>query len=92
MSDSELYRFTQEEWAGRPWMIELHDPRGGHADGRRFTVRELPEMWRVPEPVGFMSYAAPELDLSRQPEMRTIDYRRTGRVTDDGAHIYERQR
>lgn len=89
MSESELYRFTKEEWAEHPYMIEL---RGGRSDGKRFTLPGLPWIWRVPEPLGIVNYSFEAVDPSRPPEMPITNYRRTGRVTDDGAHIYERQR
>jgi hypothetical protein len=65
------------------FLIEL---RGGRSDGERFTVPNLPFRWRVPEshePGGFTE------PPSTEPLTSATDYDRTGRVTDDGAHIYE---
>jgi hypothetical protein len=88
VSDSELYRFTQEEWAEQPYTIEL---RGGRLDGERFTLPNLPHQWHVPEPVGVLSFETePDPLMAAVPSFPVTDYRRTDQVTDDGAHIYER--
>lgn len=87
MSESDLYRFTQEEWADKPYLIEL---RGGKVDGQRFRWHELPMMWRQPEPPPITeTIMAVDSDLTRPTSMRIADYRRTDSVRDDGAHVYQ---
>jgi hypothetical protein len=80
----DLARLNDEEWADKPYLIEL---RGGRADGQRFRWHELPYIWQVPdpEPITLTSIA---LDLT-VPTLRVLDYRPTGSVLDDGAHVYE---
>ncbi|WP_433233765.1 hypothetical protein [Actinomadura nitritigenes] len=77
-----LRDLNREEWAGKSFLIEL---RGGGGDGERFHRRTLPLAWMRPEPA--------VLALDRDPDplrpMPVAVYRRTGRVADDGAHIYE---
>lgn len=83
-----LSKFNREDWAGQPFLIELRG--GGAQDGKRFRWHELPYRWRQPEqlPNGleYMSASYPE---ATSPDMRIADYRPTGSVTDDGAHIYQ---
>lgn len=79
---------------GRPYVIELLG--GGENDGRRFERPDLPYEWCVPKPA-----TVPELlDLGtavsvypeEYPQERYLRFRPTGRVTDDGAHIYKEAR
>lgn len=81
----DLARLNDEEWADKPYLIEL---RGGKGDGERLRLPNLPEIWRRPEPrpVTLGSYTEP-LPLSAIGPP-TAQYRRTGNVRDDGAHIY----
>lgn len=85
-----LSTFNDEDWADQPYLIEL---RGGPRSGKRFRWRDLPMMWREPIPQDFN--AADFLSLSAvQPQtvasqIPIADYRETGSVMDDGAHIYE---
>ncbi|SET48951.1 hypothetical protein [Nonomuraea wenchangensis] len=79
-----LSKFNREDWADKPFLIELRGPNGD--DGTRFRWHELPPMWRQPEarPLTTFEYADPW-----DSHMPVADYRPTGSVTDDGAHIYE---
>lgn len=92
MSDSlnRLSAFNDEEWADKPFTIEL---RGGPRSGQRFRWRDLPMVWREPLPqevslTEFLSPSSPQLQTTAS-QVPIADYRETGSVMDDGAHIYE---
>lgn len=83
-----LRDLNREEWADKPFLIEL---RGGRADGQRFRWHELPPAWKQPEPATVN--LAMDLYAPPQPMIMPVAlYRRTGSVSDDGAHIYEFER
>lgn len=83
-----LRDLNREEWADKPFLIEL---RGGRADGKRFRWRELPLAWKQPEPAAVD--LTMDLHAAPQPMVMPVSlYRQTGSVTDDGAHIYEFER
>lgn len=92
MSDSldRLSAFNDEEWADKPYLIEL---RGGPRNGKRFWWPTLPMMWREPLPqeVSLTDFLSPSsVQLQTASSLTQIaDYRETGSVLDDGAHIYE---
>lgn len=84
---SELLEFTREEWADKPYLIEL---RGGYYDGNRHHWHELPLTWHQIEPappISILEYLSPEPQLGSVVPVAI--YQRTRHVTDDGAHIYE---
>lgn len=70
---------------GRPYVIELLG--GGEHDGRRFERPDLPAEWRVPVAPSISELLAPHPPDTYVVE-RHLRFRRTGRVTDDGAHLY----
>lgn len=82
-----LSAFNDEEWADKPYTIEL---RGGPRAGKRFRWHSLPMMWREPLPpkpdLLLLSAVQPMTTAEQFP---IADYRETGSVLDDGAHIYE---
>ena len=74
-----------EEWADKPYLIEL---RGGRMDGDRFRRKELAVTWGAPELLE--PSLVTDADGIFRPELVPLSmYRRTGTVTDDGAHIYQ---
>jgi hypothetical protein len=81
-----LTDINREEWANQPYLLELH---GGPGDGRRFTWPTLPFRWRelVHRPIGLADYK-PDAHVVVPIGPPTAEYRQTGSVTDDGAHIY----
>lgn len=83
---SDLLDFTREEWADKPYLIEL---RGGYYDGKRHHWHELPRMWRQPEPVPLNLTAMHLAPMTARSTYPVTNYRPTGNVTDDGSHIYE---
>jgi hypothetical protein len=89
---SSLEEINRDEWAGRPYLIEL---QGGPGAGRRFRWPDLPAMWRQPvqpppAPISMLYLTAPV--TTAESSSWIADYRRTGSVTDDGAHVYEFER
>lgn len=83
-----LQDLNREEWADKPFLIEL---RGGRVDGQRFRWHDLPRFWKQPEPAAVD--LTTDLAPSSYPEtMRIALYRETGSVMDDGAHVYEFER
>lgn len=79
-----LEEFNREEWADKPYLIEL---RGGLHDGKRYHWHTLPLTWRQPEPAP-ITLAEVDLPITAMG-MPIADYRMTEHVTDDGARIYE---
>jgi hypothetical protein len=64
--------------------------RGGLSCGKRFSSPDLPPMWRQPEPVPLSSVLTEVVSNPfRARPWPIADYRQTGSVTDDGAHIYQ---
>lgn len=83
---SELLDFTRDEWADKPFLLEL---RGGYCDGERHHWHELPRIWRQPEPVPLDITAMRLAPMPAGSDCPVTNYRPTGNVTDDGAHIYQ---
>lgn len=84
---SDLLDFTLEEWADKPYLIEL---RGGFYDGKRHHWHNLPLTWRQAEPAPPFSITAVETEpATAMSGIPIADYRMTEHVTDDGARIYE---
>ncbi|WP_131888785.1 hypothetical protein [Actinomadura rubrisoli] len=80
-----LSDLNREEWADKPYLIEL---RGGRMDGNRFRRNKLAITWCVPEIVE--PSLVTDADGIFRPELVPLSiYRRTGIVTDDGVHIYQ---
>jgi hypothetical protein len=80
-----LHDLNREEWADKPYLIEL---RGGRVDGQRFHWHQLLSVWRQPEPAPVDLTLDPSVPLYPMA-IPVAQYRETGSVTDDGAHIYE---
>ncbi len=88
-----LSKFNREDWADKPYLIELRG--GGAEDGKRFRWHELPYMWRQPEQLpASLEFAADALspESGALSGMRIANYRPTGSVTDEGAHVYQLDR
>jgi hypothetical protein len=84
-----LSAFNDEEWADKPYLIEL---RGGPRSGKRFSWHTLPMAWHEPIPLDFNAiFLSQSVALSQTStsQMQIADYRETGSVTDDGVHVYE---
>jgi hypothetical protein len=83
-----LSALNREEWADKPYLIEM---QGGEVEGRRFRWHDLPLVWRQPlePPPAPLSMLYSTEPTTAGATHWTADYRRTGSVTDDGAHVYE---
>lgn len=89
MSDplNRLIAINDDEWADKPYLIEL---RGDPRNGKLFNWHSLPMVWREPIPpkLDALSFSA-ELPVTAAETIKIADYRETGSVMDDGAHVYE---
>jgi hypothetical protein len=82
-----LREINDEEWCDVPYTIRLV---GGEFDGKKITWECLPQIFRVPVPVNVITALyvpdPAEVPIPMHPEV--VEYIRTGKVAEDGAHLY----